>query len=105
MLPEVLSGSVTFSTSRGKQPLPTAGVTLILLIISPTGEIITQKGKNRIEIQKESGKVVLEANVPLAIKKTKRDRVFNMVPGKEAIPIQAFFKKGNNEIVCTLTVV
>ncbi|QCW99549.1 hypothetical protein FGM00_05290 [Aggregatimonas sangjinii] len=78
---------------------------LLLPVISPTGEKITQPAENRIEIQKESALVVVEANVPISIKETKKERVFNMVPGMEAVPIQAFFTKGITEIVCQIKVV
>ncbi|MGB3151880.1 MAG: hypothetical protein WBB27_14575 [Maribacter sp.] len=78
---------------------------LLLPVISPTGEKVTQTAENRLEIQKDSALVFVEANVPIAIKQTKKERVFNMVPGMEAIPIQVFFTKDVAEIVCQITVV
>ena len=42
-----------------------------------------------IEIHKPQGKVVIEANVPLRIQESTRPRIFNLVPGFEALPIIA----------------
>jgi hypothetical protein len=64
-----------------------AGASLVIPVISPSGEKVTQVSETRIEITKPAGKVILEANVPLSIKETKKDRIFNQVPGCEAVPI------------------
>ena len=61
---------------------------LVLPIISPTGEKVSQSA-NRIEIVKPQGTVVIEANAPLRIEQTTRPRVFNLVPGFEAVPVFA----------------
>lgn len=61
---------------------------LVLPLISPTGEKVMQSG-NRIEIHKPQGTVVIEANAPLRIEETTRPRIFNLVPGFEAVPIIA----------------
>jgi hypothetical protein len=61
---------------------------LVLPLISPTGEKVTQTEK-RIEIHKPQGRVVIEANAPLRIQETTRPRIFNLVPGFEAVPIIA----------------
>lgn len=78
---------------------------VLLPVISPTGEKVSQTAENRIEIQKDAALVVVEANVPISVRQTKKERVFNMVPGMEAVPIQAFFTKGITEIVCQIKVV
>jgi hypothetical protein len=62
---------------------------LVLPIISPTGETVNQTAPNRIEIHKPQGKLVIEANAPLQIEKTPRSRIFNLVPGFEAVPVAA----------------
>jgi hypothetical protein len=91
---EPINSPKTFSTAR-----------LVLPIISPTGEQITQMTPNRIEITKPEGVLVLEANVPLQIKKMEKERAFNMVPGVEAVPIFATFENHEGgEIICTLGV-
>ena len=79
--------------------------TLVIPIVSATGEKVVQLSENHIEIHKKEGVVVVEANVPLAIKKTKKERVFNMVPGVEAVPIIACFPEFIQEIICTIKVV
>lgn len=79
-------------------------VELVLPIVSPTGEKVEQTTPNQITIQKPSGTVILECNAPLGIKKTARDRVFNMVPGVEAVPISAAFEAGVEEIICTIKI-
>jgi hypothetical protein len=61
---------------------------LVLPLVSPTGEKINQSQK-RIEIHKPQGRVVIEANAPLRIEQTMRPRIFNLVPGFEAVPIIA----------------
>jgi hypothetical protein len=62
---------------------------LVLPLISPTGEIVKQSAPGCIEIHKADGKVMIDANVPLRILKTPRSRIFNLVPGFEAVPIIA----------------
>jgi hypothetical protein len=61
---------------------------LVLPLISPTGEKVTQSAQ-RIEIHKPQGRVVIEANVPLRVRESTRPRIFNLVPGFEAVPIIA----------------
>ena len=61
---------------------------LVLPLISPTGEKVTQSAK-RIEIHKPQGRVVIEADAPLRIQESTRSRIFNLVPGFEAVPIIA----------------
>ncbi|MFM7182365.1 MAG: hypothetical protein ACKO2G_12995 [Verrucomicrobiales bacterium] len=61
---------------------------LILPVISTAGEKVVQSD-NRIEIHKTGGKVIIEANAPLQILKTKGTRIFNLIPGFEALPIVA----------------
>lgn len=79
--------------------------TLVLPIISPTGEKVVKISENKIEIHKKEGVVVLEANVPLAIKPSEKERIFNQVPGMEVLPIMVTFPKGVKEVVCTINVV
>ncbi|WP_445736604.1 hypothetical protein [Mariniflexile sp.] len=81
------------------------GDALILPIVSATGEKVVQLSENHIEIHKKGGIVSLKANVPLRIKKTEKERVFNMVPGVEAVPVIAVFPKSTQEIICIIKVV
>jgi len=77
---------------------------LVLPVVSHASETIIQSLENKIEIHKENGKVVIHSNVPLSIRKTKKDRVFNMVPGMEAVPVVAHFSEVVEEIICTIGV-
>jgi hypothetical protein len=76
----------------------------LLPIISPTGEIVKQISQSEITIQKIEGLVSIKANVPLKIKKTSTERVFNMVPGVEAIPIIAYFYSDGEGVEITISV-
>lgn len=93
------------AAKKESQGMMSAEASLVLPVISSNSEKITRISENRIEIQKSNAKVVISANVPLAILETKKERLFNMVPGMEAIPIKATFTGGVTEILCTITVV
>ena len=62
---------------------------LMLPLISPTGEKVTRISANRIEIRKPGGTLVVETNAPLEIENPGRPRIFNLVPGFEAVPLFA----------------
>jgi hypothetical protein len=62
---------------------------LVLPIISPTGETVTRISGGRIEIRKPGGTLIVEANAPLEIENSGRPRIFNLVPGFEAVPVFA----------------
>lgn len=79
---------------------------LVVPIVSPSGETVTQTSPTRIDISKERKKVVVEANVPIRIKGTENPRVFNMVPGVEAVPVIADFPEGySGDVIFTIRVV
>ncbi|KJF43525.1 hypothetical protein [Draconibacterium sediminis] len=69
---------------------------LVLPVASVNSEKVIQTTANRIEIVKPEGTVVLESNVPLSIKPTERGRVFNLVPGVEAVPVLAKVSSENH---------
>jgi hypothetical protein len=79
--------TVTAGSSDGA--ISKTGATLVLPVISQSGEKVTHVSANRIEIIKPGGTVVIESSVPLVIGKTSKGRVFNQVPGCEAVPILA----------------
>jgi hypothetical protein len=76
----------------------------VLPVISPTGEMIVQKGENEITMQKPGGLVKITSTVPLIIKDMPRSRTFNMVPGVEAVPILAFFGKNEQRLEINIEV-
>jgi len=61
----------------------------ILPVISPTGERVKRKGSDSYVIEKPAGKVVVSSNVTLKIPQFELERVFNHVPGFEAVPLVA----------------
>jgi hypothetical protein len=78
---------------------------LVLPIVSESSEKVIQISDNKIKIEKKQGIVLIESSVPLTIKKTPNQRVFNLVPSFEAVPILASFGKNNREeIVCKIRV-
>lgn len=82
-----------------------ADAKLVVPIVSPTGEAVRQVSDTRIEIDKPEGTVVVTANAPLTIAAGTKGRVFNMVPGMEAVPIVMDAGDGKVPIVCEITVV
>jgi hypothetical protein len=82
----------------------TSPAALVLPIISPSGEEVRRVSANRIEIKKPGGTVVIESNIPLSIKQSKKGRIFNMVPGVEAVPIIARLPN-QGKAQCTISVV
>lgn len=81
------------------------GDSLVLPVVSPTGEKVTQIAENKIEIHKPQGIVILESNVPIRIKKSEKERIFNQVPGMEVVPVIIGFTKDTKEVSCTISVV
>lgn len=77
---------------------------LVLPLASVNSEKVVQTSSHSIEIYKPEGIVVLESNVPLLIKPTEKGRVFNLVPGIEAVPIMAKFYSENREVVVEIKV-
>lgn len=80
-------------------------ISLVVPVISASGEKVDKISKNRIEIQKAKGKIAVESNRPLSVQNTGRDRIFNMVPGFEAVPIVADIKldSGSKVVECKIT--
>ncbi len=79
--------------------------TLVVPVFSLSGEPVRQVSETRIEIEKPEGTVVVECNVPLSIKGSENGRVFNMVPGAEAVPISvAIPTEANVGVQCNLSV-
>lgn len=83
--------------AKATQPIqnPTA---FVLPVLSPGGEKVEQVDLRTIVITKPEGNVKVTADVPLKIKDTPGGRTFNMVPGVEAVPIEAFFEPGQQEL-------
>ena len=80
------------------------GDTLVLAIISQTGEKIIHFSKKTIEIHKKEGIVIVATNVPIIIKEMEEERILNQVLGMEALPILLVFPKGITKVSCTISV-
>lgn len=99
-------GKVTITVKSSDGAISKVGAALVLPVLSPSGEKVRQVSEHRIEITKPGGTVVVEASVPLSIRKTTKGRVFNMVPGAEAVPIIARLPdQAGMKADCTISVV
>jgi hypothetical protein len=56
-------------------------------IISAHNEEIILQNAYKFQLQKPNAKLTFEANVPMNIIKTEKGRIFNFIPGLEAIPL------------------
>jgi len=79
---------VSISAKRKTKAADGLKTTLALPLVSMVHETVKMVSPTRIEIQKEKGMVCVESDVPMKIKETPRGRVFNLVPGFEAVPIE-----------------
>lgn len=78
----------------------------VLPIISSSVEKLRRVSSHRVEIDKPGGTVVIESSEPLKIKESPKGRVFNMVPGFEAIPIFIRLPQDDeSSAMCTVSVV
>ncbi len=101
---EFAADSVTIRAQTDHARPESLKLALTFPVISPTGEKVRQVSARRIEIQKPAGLVVIEADVPLRIRATARERAFNLVPGFEAVPIVVDFLAGRRDVECRLSV-
>lgn len=81
------------------------GDTLVLPIISQTGENVVQTSEKTIEIHKKEAVVKVNSSVAIKIKAMEKDRIFNQVPGMEVVPIIIDFPLGIKEIICNIQVI
>jgi len=77
---------------------------MVLPVASKNNEKIVQSSSRRIEIYKPEGTVILESNVPLWIMPSPLGRVFNLVPGIEAVPVFAKFTDNTDNVVVNISV-
>lgn len=97
---KITADEVRISVPQATKPLP-AGSRLVLPLISASTERVERLAPNRIRIHKPGALVTLEADQPLEIAPSKRSRVFNMVPGAQALPIVVSLTEG--AVNCRLT--
>jgi hypothetical protein len=78
---------------------------LVVPLVSPTGEKVQIVSDYHIEIMKPEGIVVIESSVPLQIKNNTKGRIFNMVPGMECVPIIAQLpRESGMKVSCVISV-
>ncbi|WP_248722498.1 hypothetical protein [Seonamhaeicola sp. ML3] len=80
---------------------PTA---FVLPIVSPTGEKVTQVSEHEVTIEKPEGTVKITSSSVIKIKDTPKGRLFNMVPGVEAVPLIMPFED-KNQVKITIKVI
>ncbi len=68
-----------------------AGAVFVAPLVSSTGEPVRWTGEHEVEVRKPGCVVTLAANAPLRLQPRARTRVFNHVPGLEAIPLEVAF--------------
>lgn len=97
---------LTLVATDNNDAAPTTPARLVLPVISPSGEKVRQVTPNRIEIVKPGGTLVIESTSPLEIAPSEKDRVFNMVPGAEAVPIFTHLPAtAGGQVRCTVSVI
>lgn len=62
-------------------------IRIVIPMISPSGETIDTSGDRTIHIRKQHATVTVTADQPLIRLSTTSDRLFNFVPGLEAVPL------------------
>jgi len=92
--------TVTFSVPPG--PATEGGLRLVLPLVSASTDRVQRIDKKTIHVIKPGGRVVMRGTGPLLIRETKRERVFNMVPGVQALPV--YFEVGEEGVSCRVTV-
>lgn len=93
--------SATITAGAAGEEVAETDSFLVLPVLSPTGETVRQVTDRKVEIDKPEGTVVIESSEPLIIKETKTARVFNMVPGAEALPLMTQLPKTKGMKVTT----
>lgn len=76
----------------------------VLPIVSPTGEKVTQVSGHEITIEKPTGTVRITSSSVIKIKDTRKERLFNMVPGVEVVPLIIPFED-ENQVKITIKVI
>lgn len=80
-------------------------VSLVVPIVSPSGEKVNQKSPQEIELTKPKGQVIIKSSGAIAVQKTEKGRIFNMVPGMEAVPLSIRLPDGaGSQVTCSIQV-
>ena len=101
---------IIYTLTRGEfvisaRPIDTmdAAWSLVIPVIARSDETVTRSSPTLWNINKSAGQLIVKADSDLNRISTKRDRVFNLVPGFEALPL-AIASAGGKAVECTLGV-
>lgn len=98
--------AVTIAAETADGSVSHRATNLVLPVISSTGEEVKVLSDKRIEIKKPGGTVVVESTTPMKVKESAKERIFNMVPGMECLPIIMELPKTEAmKASCSITVV
>ena len=81
-----------------------SNVKLILPVISQRDEVVASDTDGSLQITKGKSIVKLESNGAISTVLNGFDRVFNQVPGFEALPLVVTYNKSSAELFCTVTI-
>jgi hypothetical protein len=73
-------------------------IRIVVPVVSASTEKVQTAGNNKITIQKDKARVIINSDQPLTRLETTGDRFFNFVPGLEAIPLAINGQAGTIEI-------
>lgn len=79
---------VEFFAQLKQKCSPAATVSFVLPVISDNSEHVETKADGTFAVNKPNGRLILSANQPLKIIDCGLSRVFNLVPGFEAVPFK-----------------
>ncbi len=79
----------------------TADWSLVVPIIAKSDEVARQVAPSHWEVTKPAGRLLVTSPLPVARIEGCGERVFNLVPGMEALPLQ-MISNGANRVECTL---
>lgn len=81
-----------------------AKTAFVLPIVSVSTEQVKMIDDRTLTLMKPEGLVTITSNTPIRIKEFEGKRIFNMVPGVQALPLQMFFEEGIDQLTVTITV-
>ncbi len=100
------NNKVIIGVQRKGETKTNHSASLILPFISDSTETVTAVSATEIRIKKKNCTLIIQANLPINIIKTEKTRVFNQVPGFEALPLEIKFgNRENHQATCTISVI
>lgn len=95
---------VSIRLLKSNNPGPDAPIFLVIPLLSASDELLTRRTEQRYSISKPNGELTFEANLPISTRNSKHNRVFNMVPGVEAVPFSIEIPPGfMDQVICQIS--